>query len=308
MEKVAYLSQPNCYKLSNGTVEAIVTTDVGPRVIRYGFAGGENMLAEIPGDKVVTELGQWKHWGGHRLWHAPEAMPRTYVPDNDPVDFEGVDDNSAHLIQPVEKETGLQKEMTVTLDHAGTRLTIEHRITNRNLWPVEFAPWAITIMNGSGGGTVVLPQEPYISHDDYLQPARAMVLWHYTDLSDRRWRFGSKYVRLNVDPAQTQPQKLGLTNKQGGAGYFRNNMLFVKRFPFLEHAVYPDCGCNCETYTAGSFVEIETLGKMDRIDPGESADHIERWDVFKDVELGDTDAAAETSIKPLIAGTSGVGG
>ena len=39
MEKVAYFNQPNCFKLSNGIVEVIVTTDIGPRIIRYGFAG-----------------------------------------------------------------------------------------------------------------------------------------------------------------------------------------------------------------------------------------------------------------------------
>ena len=116
MEKVAYFDQPNCYRLSNGTVEAIVTTDIGPRVIRYGFAGGENMLAELPDESVKTEYGVWKPWGGHRLWHAPEAIPRTYVPDNTPIGFQALGDSSARLVQPTEKETGVRKEMTVTLD------------------------------------------------------------------------------------------------------------------------------------------------------------------------------------------------
>ena len=60
MEKIAYFNQPNCYKLSNGTVEVIVTTDIGPRIIRYGFQGEENLLAEVPDLKVTTELGDWK--------------------------------------------------------------------------------------------------------------------------------------------------------------------------------------------------------------------------------------------------------
>src|SRR5436305_1369773 len=73
VEKVQYLNLPNCYKLSNGTVEVIVTTDAGPRVIRYAFAGGDNAFAEIPEAMVKTELGEWKPLGGHRLWSAPEA-------------------------------------------------------------------------------------------------------------------------------------------------------------------------------------------------------------------------------------------
>src|SRR5262245_4917634 len=87
VEKVAYFNQPNCYKLSNGTVEIIVTTDIGPRIIRYGFPGEDNILAELPDLSVKTDLGEWKPYGGHRLWTAPEAMPRSYAPDSTPIEY-----------------------------------------------------------------------------------------------------------------------------------------------------------------------------------------------------------------------------
>jgi hypothetical protein len=35
---------PNTYRLSNGIVEARVATDVGPRIIDFRLAGGENVL------------------------------------------------------------------------------------------------------------------------------------------------------------------------------------------------------------------------------------------------------------------------
>ena len=47
MEKVSCLNLPNCLKLSNGQVEVVVTTDIGPRIIRYAFVGGENILGEM---------------------------------------------------------------------------------------------------------------------------------------------------------------------------------------------------------------------------------------------------------------------
>ena len=46
MEKKAYAGWPNCVWLSNGKVDVVVTTDVGPRIIRYGFVGGQNLLNE----------------------------------------------------------------------------------------------------------------------------------------------------------------------------------------------------------------------------------------------------------------------
>ena len=72
--------------LSNGTVELVVTTGIGPRIIRYAFVGGENILAELADTPATTTaLGDWKPWGGHRLWAAPESMPGSYGPDNGPV-------------------------------------------------------------------------------------------------------------------------------------------------------------------------------------------------------------------------------
>src|SRR5262249_13951670 len=156
----AYFNQPNCYKLSNGAVEVIVTTDIGPRIIRYGFPGEDNILAELPDLSVKTDLGEWKPYGGHRLWTAPEAMPRSYAPDSSPIEFKIEGTNTIHLTQPADPKTGIQKEMVVTLDAEGSGVTILHRITNRNFYAIDVAPWALTIMNG--GGVTVIPQEPYI--------------------------------------------------------------------------------------------------------------------------------------------------
>ena len=41
-----------CQKLTNGAAEVIVTTAVGPRILRYALAGGENILAELPDVEV----------------------------------------------------------------------------------------------------------------------------------------------------------------------------------------------------------------------------------------------------------------
>lgn len=300
VEKVSCLGHPNCYRLANRTVEVVVTTDVGPRIVRYAFVGRDNLLGEAPGAAVKTELGEWRAVGGHRLWTAPEAMPRSYSPDNDPVKFT-VEKNTIRLLQAVEPRAGIQKELAVTLDEQGTGVTVAHRLTNRGLWDVELAPWALTIMNG--GGEVIIPQEPYRSHDDYLLPARPLVLWHYTDLSDPRWKIGKKYIRLRTDPKLTEPQKLGAGNRQGWAAYLRGDTLFVKTFPWVEGAEYPDFGSNTETYTAGSFIELETLGPLGTLAPGGSADHAERWFLFEQVAGGESETALEKVLEPLLAKT-----
>ena len=303
MQKITYLNLPNCYRLSNGAAEVVVTTDVGPRVLRYCLAGGENVLGEWPEASVQTEWGEWKPWGGHRLWTAPEAMPRSYAPDNDAVELESDGALSVRLVQRVEERTGVQKEIALGLDEEGSGVTLRHRVTNRGAWPVELAAWALTIMRG--GGYVVLPQEPYGAHPEHLLPARRLVLWPYTDMSDPRWTFGRKFIRLRVDEAATEPQKVGVENKQGWAGYSLGETLFVKRFGYVEGAAYPDDGCNNEVFTAGSFVEVESLSPLKTLQPGEAVEHVERWHLFDGVKPGADEAVVEATLRPLVELTDG---
>ena len=300
MEKISYKDQTNCFKLSNGAFDVIVATDFGPRILFYGFTGGENILGEHPDAKAMTELGEWKAWGGHRLWTAPEVNPRSYAPDNQPVEFTIENENSIRLVQYAEPPTNIEKEMIVTLEAEGSGVTVAHKITNRNLWEIEVAPWALTIMNGDGGGEAIFPQEPYRSWDDYLLPARQLVLWHYTDLSDPRWTLGKKFLRLRSDAGQSAPQKIGLANKQNWAAYHRNDMVFIKRFVYEEGATYPDFGSNNETYTAGSFIELETLAPLQRIEIGASATHQERWSLFNKIEIGVTDDDIEAALSACL--------
>ncbi|MDI6827209.1 MAG: hypothetical protein QME62_01850, partial [Armatimonadota bacterium] len=234
----------------------------------------------------------------HRLWHAPESIPRSYVPDNSPIEVQVVGSDSVRLIQPVEPATGIRKEILIKLVGDGTKVTLTHKLTNEGLWPVELAPWALTIV--AGGGTTIIPQEPFIPHEKELLPARPMVLWHYTDLSDSRWTFLKKYICLRTDEKLRYPQKIGVLNKQGWAAYLLRDLLFVKKFPFIKGATYPDMGCNCETYTDGMFMEVETLGPLVKLDPGASTEHVEEWFLFKNIKAEITDASLDAVIKPIV--------
>ena len=67
--------------LTDGLISLDILLTGGPRIVRFLAFGGENLLADIP-TIVHTEYGDFSYRGGHRLWHAPEAIPRTYIPDD----------------------------------------------------------------------------------------------------------------------------------------------------------------------------------------------------------------------------------
>ena len=281
MEKIQFGDLADCVRLSNEEVELVVAVGFGPRIVAYNFAGGENALGLHPHAKIQTELGEYLIYGGHRLWIAPETVPNTYAPDNSPVEyFFDEAANSLRLVQAVEPVSKTQKEMIVTLEKSGSRVSIDHRITNRGDETIELAAWALTIMRG--GGTCEIPNEtfaPY-SHETLL-PVRNLTLWAYTDLSDPRWTFDRESIRLRVDETRHEPQKIGALNKQGWARYRLPDVTFTKSFDFQEHAAYPDMNSNVELYTAGAFVEVETLAPVVTLEPGATTEHVERWQLEK---------------------------
>jgi hypothetical protein len=242
--------------------------------MHYGFAGGENMLGHAPGTGKKTELGEWRAYGGHRLWTAPELVPDTYAPDNDPVAHESPGPLSL-LVKSRANGAGVGREIRITLDPEGTRVQLHHRITNAMAHSIRVAPWALTIMRG--GGVAIIPQEPYASHEDSLLPARAMALWGYTNLSDPRWHFDTRFLSLASVPAMSNPQKAGVLNKQGWCAYHHGTTLFVKTIAFEPDGLYPDYNCNNEVFTAGDFIEIESLGPLVDLEPGAGTDHSEAW-------------------------------
>jgi hypothetical protein len=127
-----------------------------------------------------------------------------------------------------------------------------------------------------------------------------MALWHYTNLNDPRWNIGSRYIRLRTDSALHDPQKIGIMNKRGWGGYHRGGTLFIKRFAYREGARYPDYGCNNETYTAGDFMELETLAPLQFLEPGGTAEHTERWQLHAGIDLGDDEESIASIIEKII--------
>ena len=52
---------------------------------------------------------------------------------------------------------------------------------------------------------------------------------------------------------------------------------------------YPDCGCSFETFTNADFLELETLGPLTRLHPGETVTHTERWAAHRGVHVSQWD-------------------
>lgn len=268
----------HCIEISNGDVRLIVSTEFGPRILFYGYDGGDNILGWHPHASVETAIGTWRPYGGHRLWVAPENMPLSYDPDNGPVEYEKKGGLSATFRSNAGRGYPVHKEISISLADSGTAVTIDHRLTNRGENPLEIAAWGLTIMRP--GGTVVVPNEPLTGYNaDNLLPIRTIAVWPYTDFTDPRWSFEKDSIRLAVDENFKGAQKFGVLNRQGWATYECNGLRFTKKTEFVDGPVYPDMNSNFEFYTDGGFVEIETLSPLHTLEPGAFLTHMEHWEL-----------------------------
>lgn len=302
-DAVEYRGWGKVVRIANGSTQLLVLTAVGPRILSYGFAGGENQLHEFDEHCSLTADGQFHSYAGHRLWVSPE-VERTYYPDNFPVHVTPLA-GGARFVAPAESTspgTGLQKEMEVRLARQGTHVMVVHRITNRSAVATEMAPWALTVMEA--GGRAILPFAPrQAMSKQHLLPEGVMALWSYTDLADARWRLGTRYLQLTTEVsthARFREQMIGIYNPSGWAAYFRSGHLFVKRAAVEAGKTYPDFGCNFETYTEPGFLELETLGPLRTLKPGESAEHTEHWWLYRDVPAGEDEAWVDQVVVPLV--------
>lgn len=79
--------------------------------------------------------------------------------------------------------------------------------------------------------------------------------------------------------------------------------MFIKPFGWEPWATYPDFGSNNELYAAGDYLEIETLGPLVTLAPGERTTHIERWFLFRDVDTGHSERELYDALLTLLETT-----
>ena len=234
-------------------------------------------LAEMP--PVNTPYGNFHFLGGHRLWHAPEAMPRTYIPDGELKITEQAD--GVALESVTESGTGIRKRIEIQLAADTPSVKLIHSLSNDGMWPIELAPWAITQFRL--GGTVILPMPIGNSDPAGLLHNRQLSLWPYTRMNDPRVQWDDEYILFKAE-SLLPPFKIGYFNPHGWMGYWVDGVFFRKTFDVKAKVAYPDNNCNCEIFCNHEFVELETLAPFVTLAPGNSVSHVETWEVNQGID------------------------
>ena len=298
-----YLNYGKVLAITNGVIETYVTIDVGPRIIRYGFVGGQNIMcdnrnAADPKEDAQFQdfFGKGKKWeilGGHRIWTSPESYPESYYPDLTPVKYE-ITESGAIFTPDAETENGVQKQLEIKMDPDDTNMHVTMRVKNIANAMQEFSIWGLTV--SATGGTLIIPMN---DNDTGLLANRNISVWPYTNLADSRLHFGNHYVTLHQDTNEIRALKLGFDLNNAEAYYCLGEDIFRKTYEtYHPHEKYPDNNCSFETYTCATFIEVESLSPLKKVMPNDTVSMTEHWSLHK--KPCDVDFNSDESIDKLL--------
>ena len=268
-----------CLRLENQQLSIWITKDVGPRIIGLSLDGGDNLMVVLPDAKIPVKSGEdYSLRGGHRLWYGPERPETTYITDDQPVEIRS-DQNGVKIFQPIDGATGIQKILHVSLDMDRAEVEIEHELLNIGSNPFQLAPWAVTMMRP--GGEAILPLQLEQDDPHGLWPNRQLAFWPYTDIRSEHLALANRAVIVKAKMT-SGALKIGTPNRIGWIAYRFQKTLFVKRSVYHPDQEYLDRQSSSQIYCNPDLIELETLGPVVTLAPGESTLHQEIWQVFSE--------------------------
>ncbi len=257
------------YQLANDQLSLLIVPAFSGRVMELNY-GGKNYLwvnlpllkGEIGGDPT---FGNWMNWGGYKTWLAPQSEwldPEVQSDEMDNVEWEIVaqTETELELRGPVISWGGVQLGRRLALEGAGPKVRVQELMFNPGKETRTWAVWAVAQFPIPGWATyppngqrkiLVPPAQPF--HGDQL-----------------RFRGDAKW-------------KVGALTAAGWGSYHADSWPapFRVKFPVQPKRRYPD-ECSLETWsnTRPSYMELEWLGPLVTLAPGEGWTFETEWDLF----------------------------
>jgi hypothetical protein len=265
-------------RIESGRVELMVTTSVGPRVLGLLTEDGQNHLVELPEATLdCPGSGPFHLYGGSRLWAAPEDARTTYRPDDEPVGVEEIDDGVRLTTRP-DPVAGTSRVIEVRIS-GPEHFSFDFRVVNRSERPQRLAAWSITMLKPLGRAFLPVLTEPF--DEGGFQAQRNIVLWPYSRNDDPRYVIHDHALEVRAavlaDTPVERPFKVGTSLRRGWVAHYRDGLLLVKYAAHDESREYADMGASGQLYSRTEFTELETLGPLTVLAPGDAAEHHEDW-------------------------------
>ena len=279
----------DAWKLISGPLELAVVPQVGGRIMGISWRGHDLSFAQperegqIENVAAVSNVRARKRemgfplWGGDKTWTGPQDRWTDAVPfldlDSGPYEFcverEDRESTIIRMISPVCRETGVQIERFVHVSSRAPMWVVTHRLRNASPSTVEWALWDVTMVRRPG--QVYLPTNPSSQYSDGVK-----TFAHEGESVGVRDSVVRKLESLRIIACDApRAFKFGVDAPEGwmlGVLEVSPGTLVGYRKSVTVHdgKPYPH-DCTAEVYNSDrySYFEMEILGPMVRLRPGE---------------------------------------
>lgn len=261
VKKINYAGWDDCIYISNGVFEAVVSTQVGPRILRYSRVGGPNLFyLDQYAAGMTEELKVWRLYGGHTFDFRIDGKKILY-PENIPVEVR-LEASSMHFEPMVVGDTGITKQISIRMCRRGG-LEVKETLTNTSDAPISIVAEATT--NLMPGGVAALP----------ANSAKA-VRTPKAEADLRRTNFGKELCLVSQDMINGGEFALDFAADERWCGYFNLGCLFIITTP------QEDTFDNINIGVSGTpeRMAITTYSNPVVLAPGESHTHTEVYNIF----------------------------
>lgn len=266
-----YKGWPNSLVLERNDTRVVVVPDIGGRIMEFSL-NGANPIWQNPAEfgKVYPITKVWHNYGGYKTWNAPQAVWQW--PPDPFLDFGRanveITDEGVRIYGAPSLEAGIMFIKEITIPERG-KVRIEERMRNISGKEVRWSLWDVTQV--STPCFVVFPAE---KNSKFPQ---GLYFFDEQSKKSSQWKIKDGLVIVEY---KGETGKIGLDSSSNWMLYLKDNLAYVKRFPTLPGADYPDEGCSVEVYTNSKelpYLEMEILSPLVTLKPGEEYRTWEEW-------------------------------
>jgi len=266
----------DCIKLENESTKVVLCPACGGRVLEYSLKGKnalhldprQNGWTYEPAKRVIDP-------SGGRFDIGPEmTIPRHPKLWLGKWIGEITGSRSARLTSVEDEATGTQLIRDFVLDEFSSRFTCKQTIRNVSNETKFWCHWSRTLAEGGGICLIPLTANSRFPNKYIMYEPRSVINYRPED-SNIRVRDGF----LEIIGTPKYP-KLGMDSYVGWLCYLtKNDLIFVKRFPTYPDRVYNEvAGLTISVwYYKDMMCELEPIGPMESIAPGEEVSFTEQW-------------------------------
>jgi hypothetical protein len=280
-----FLGWADAYQVSNGHATVSVVPAAGGRVLGFSLDGQQALwvnpalqgkLFPVP-QRPATWEG-WRNYGGYKLWPAPQSLwPKSVGDGPDPfldggtASVQLLPKRGLRLTGAPSLDMGLLFVRELELDPKTGVLTVQQRLRNIGPRPVEWSIWDVTQIPAPAW--VFFPANPSSAHKNGILPL---------DGGQAQWKNEGGLIITEYGGVSG---KIGADSPAGWMVGVVGDLAYIKRFPPRRaDATYPDNGSTVEVYTNDKrlpYIEMEVLGPLVRLKPGEETAYPETWALAK---------------------------